>query len=485
MHGRSFAIVQPASARAARGIARRYPRLRLSIAFVWCTFFAYSLYFSSEEPLGAVVAALVIATLALLPGYLWADGRVPGLPVLPLHTLMLLWTFALPLIAGHPEIANYDSEDIQFATLCIAVYAASATAIWLFVATRPIGKRAYHYVLPENRGFTFLVAAIYAGGLFIGAAVSHAFDVSPGVFGLLRSSILAFASIALFILSARMGRGDLNWMQRSMFILGMAFYVTIQLTTVFLVGAVVSVASALIGYTIGRGRVPWFTVLAALLLFAFLHNGKGEMRERYWAGGSHTVKIHELPEFFVDWFVAGASQLRRPDPGTARVPFYERLSLMHILLFVQRNAPDNVPFLEGATYTIVPRLLVPRILDPGKPSSHQGTTMLNVHFGIQSVEDTERTTVGWGLLNEGYANFGLAGVAGVGAFLGLLFGLVGRLTAGAPVMSLEGMIGITFCAIAIQAEFTMAVFATVLFQSLIALVLVLPLLERRRADQVS
>ena len=48
-------------------------------------------------------------------------------------------------------------------------------------------------------------------------------------------------------------------------------------------------------------------------------------------------------------------------------------------------------------------------------------------------------------------------------------------------MSLSGMVGITFCAIAIQSEFTMAVFATVVFQSMVVLTLVIPLLEQRFA----
>jgi hypothetical protein len=138
--------------------------------------------------------------------------------------------------------------------------------------------------------------------------------------------------------------------------------------------------------------------------------------------------------------------------------------------------------LGGATYTIIPRLLVPRLFDPDKPDSHQGTSMLNVQFGLQSEEDTQGTTIGWGLLNEAYGNFGIAGVALIGGVLGLLFAFVGRLTAGAPVMSLENMIGVTFAAISIQSEFTMAIFATVLFQSLVVLVLVVPFLEKRRAD---
>jgi hypothetical protein len=468
--------------RAARPGAARHPQLVLAVAVVWSAFVVYSLYRMLEEPAVVSVAAIIVATVALLPAYLWADGRAAGLPILPLHTLTLLWTMALPLVAGHPEIADYGVEDIQYATLCVLLYAGAATGVWLFMSTRPPPRRRYVYVLPAARGFAFFVCAILIGGLFIAAAVGQTIALSPGVFGIVRSSTLAFASIGLFVLAVRLGRGELDAVQRSLFIAAALIYLVIQLTTVFLVGAIASVACVVIGYTIGRGRVPWPAIVVAALLFGFLHNGKGEMRERYWSDAGHTVKAYEIPGFFLDWFMAGARALGGPEQPERYVPIHERLSLMHMLLLAQSSAPERVAYLGGETYAIVPRLLVPRLFDPDKPQSHQGTSMLNVHFGVQTVEDTEKTAIGWGLLSEGYANFGVAGVIGVGAFLGLLFGFVGRLTAGVPVMSLPGMAGITFCTIAIQAEFTMAVFATVLFQSLIVLVLVVPLLSKRRAD---
>jgi hypothetical protein len=223
--------------------------------------------------------------------------------------------------------------------------------------------------------------------------------------------------------------------------------------------------------------------MAAVLVFGFLHNGKSSMRERYWSDGQAAISVWELPGFFSEWIAAGAREIGSGNEGLGTAPIHERVSLMHLLLLVQSSAPDTVPFVSGETYAIIPRLLVPRIFDPEKPDSHQGTAILNMQFGLQSIENTQTTTIGWGLLNEGYANFGLAGVAGVALLLGTIFGFVGRLSVGAPVMSLASMVGITFCALAIQSEFTMAVFATVLFQSLVVLALVIPFLELRSARE--
>jgi len=471
---------------ARKSVPERYPRLRLAIILIWAVFAAFSIYTMFEDPPIDALCAVAIATMALLPGYLWADGRVRGLPILPIHILTLLWTYALPLVAGHPEIPLYDPEEIGSATACVLLYAILASAVWAVISVIPAPKRFRFRVLPMDRGFVFFTLAIFAGGVFTALAIDQLIELDPGVYGIVRSIALTLATIATFMLSIRLGRGELSIRQRTLFLLAMLFFVVVQLATLYLVASIVTLASALIGFTIGSRRVPWVTVVLALLIFGFLHNGKYAMRERYWSEGQETAaKTWQIPGFFAEWIADGVRALGTGREGLGDVPIFQRVSLMHLLLLEQRSTPVAVPFLAGETYAIIPRLLMPRIFDPDKPDSHQGTAMLNMQFGLQNAEDVQGTTIGWGQLNEGYANFGLAGVAGVAVFLGLLFGFVGRLTAGAPVMSLESMIGVTFCAVALQTEFTMAVFATVLFQSMVVLALIVPFLELRRADETA
>lgn len=459
-----------------------FPRLRVAVQGVWGLFIAYCLYRLNDEPIAIIASAIAVSTVALFPAYLWAKGQARGLPILPLQMLTLLWTYAFPLAAGHPEIANYDHDEVLFAVMCIAVYGAVATAAWHFVATRPLRPRTQYYVLPQHRGFAFFVAAIFLGALFIAAAVGQLFAIAPGLFGILRAAILAMSAIALFVLSARMASGALSRPQVYLFLAVAAFYVTVQLTTIFLVGAIVSVASAFIGYTLGRGRVPWVAIVISVAFFGLLQSGKAEMRERYWGPFAPPVALHEAPLLLGEWMALGAQNFATSDPTYAAQPIHERVSLMHILLLAQRSAPVAVPYLNGETYAIIPRLLVPRFLDPEKPHSHQGTAILNMHFGLQTLQESETTTIGWGLLNEAYANFGIFGMAGLGALIGTLFGFAGRVASGAPIMSLESMVGVIFAAAAIQAEYTMGLLVTVLFQSLAVLLLVMPLLERRRAE---
>lgn len=473
----------PTAREGARG--EKYPRLRIAVLAIWLLFLAYCLYRLTEEPFAAVAGAMLIATAALLPAYLWTGGLVPGMPILPLHTTAFLWTHALPLVVGYAEVGSYEPDEFLLVSVCVALYCFVATVAWIAVATRSVKLPASYRVLTRDRGFTFFIVAIAFGAWLISAMIDGwiVIVIEPGLFGILRSTILSFASIGMFVLSLRLARGDLHPLQSVAFLAAAACFVAAQVTTLFLVGAIVSTASALIGYTIGGGKVPWAAILASLLVFGFLHGGKGEMRERYWAEEAPLLTLDTLPTFYSDWIDAGTRELTTSDRAFGSLPIYERVSLMHLLLLVQRASPDIVPYLEGASYTFLPQLLVPRIIDPDKPQSHFGTALLNVRYGIQSEEDTETTTVAWGLLNEAYANFALLGVAGLAVLIGCLFGFAGRLTVGAPVMSLQSMVGVTIAALAIQSEFTMGVFVTVLSQSLVVLLLVMPFLDKRRAGE--
>jgi len=286
--------------------------------------------------------------------------------------------------------------------------------------------------------------------------------------------------IAMFILAYQMGRREFSRFKTVIFISSAVFSVIIQLTTLYLIGAMASTAIALAGYALGRQRIPWTGILISIMVFSLLQAGKQEIRERYSFWSSRPISLIEIPDLLMEWTEIGVSGLfSMKVEKEAPNPIYERVALIHILLFVERASPHDIPYLEGATYEIIPLVLIPRFLNPDKPSPHTSIKILNLHYGFQTEQGTSHTSIAWGLLNEAYANFGLMGIIGVAFFIGLLFGLVGRWTAGAPIMSLENLVGVTFITLAIQMESTMAVMASVLFQSLIILILVLPLLVRR------
>jgi len=463
----------------AAGGAERYGRIVIGIVIAFVAMLFSLLLRAGEVPFLTIIASIAIVSVALVPAYLWADGTVRGLPILPLHVLALIWTYAYPLVSEHPGVTLYDPEDHFLAGGTVILYAVVATAVWWFVSRLSMRPRTHYLILASGRGFALMIITLIAASVFLSSVVGNWFELDAGLFGIVRSGVLALTSVSLFVLGYRLGQGSLNLPQRTLFIFFAAYYIVMQLATLFLVGSVVSLASVLIGFIVGRRGIPWTVLILSSMVFVVLHLGKASMREDYWGESAKPVTLRQLPGYFAQWIEYGLAEMAQPETERTSQPIFERVSLAHLLLRVQRDTPDRIPFLMGESYEMIPELLVPRIFWPEKASSHEGTTRLNVHYGIQAREDSERTTIGWGLLNEAWANFGFPGVVALACFIGGLFGFVGRLTVGAPAMSLQVFVGATFAAIALQTEFTMGVFVTVLFQSLVMVMAIVPFLTRQ------
>ena len=480
MSSNSIKLRQGQFATVGRTQIDRYPQLVLGIKLFLLLCLGYFLYRLASDPVNIQICAGIIIVAALVPAYLWASGRRSGLPILPLHTFMLIWAFALPLVAGHPLIKAYNQDEILFSAISVALYALSATAAWYLVTRRGYKVRRTYYVIPVKHGYKFFIIALFMGAFFIQLALAGEIVLEPGVFAIVRSIIFSFMLIAIFVLAYQMGQRELNRFQTIVFIFAVMFTLIMQLATLYLIGAMVSTAIALVGYTLGRQRVPWKSVLVVIMVFGLLQSGKQDIRERYSFWSIKSISFNEMPALFTDWFGAGVDAIfnKKGEQETENL-IYERVSLVHLLLYIERTSPRDIPYLEGATYEIIPSVLTPRFINPEKLSPHSAGKILNLHYGFQTTQGTYHTSIAWGILNEAYANFGLMGIIGIACFIGLLFGWIGRWTAGAPVLSLENLVGVTLISAAIQTEQTMAVMISVLFQSLIVLILVIPLLVKQ------
>src|SRR5207244_12888029 len=130
------------------------------------------------------------------------------------------------------------------------------------------------------------------------------------------------------------------------------------------------------------------------------------MRQRYWSAHTQTMEqssVFQVPAMTADWFTAGVGALASGSSNSSSV--LERASLLHMLLLVQRTTPDFIPYLEGKTYALLLAMLIPRFFEPEKTVSQAGLNLLSMRYGLQTVESTARTTIGWGLVAEAYANF--------------------------------------------------------------------------------
>jgi hypothetical protein len=431
----------------------------------------------SDLPLTHLWWGIAICLASMLPGYLWSLGKAPGIPIFPIFAITHLWAFGLPLLTAHPIIMNYPAENVQMAAGTVVGFLLIATIVWLRVAKNPSQPSSMR-VIDSRAGSGLVWLPLIASIAYNLLTLADRADILGQFNSIIRASILGLNTLAVFILCIRWGNGQLTERARPI----LAFMILLQLATdaagLLLIGAMTTFLIALVAYTAGKGRVPYLAAIAVILTFTFLHVGKSEMRERYWHNDSTVVlEPQEIPGWYGEW-IAASLDASTADMGDQLIgrqkeeaqPLWWRSSTMQLLLMAQDLTPSQLPFMDGETYEIIPQLIIPRILNPNKLRTHEGTHRLNVHYGMQRYEDTFTTTIGWGLLNEAFANFGLKGVAGLAVIIGALYGWVTRFSAPGSLLSLRVLSAVLVMSYAFQTEFSAGVYISALFQSIIALV---------------
>jgi hypothetical protein len=281
------------------------------------------------------------------------------------------------------------------------------------------------------------------------------------------------STLAAFILAYRIGTGKSNRKIQFFFILTLVCNTIMMNTSLYLSNALPSLALALGGYALGKHKIPWFAGALVVAITYFLHAGKNEMRTRHWDASKNVPiqNISDVIDFYGEWSEVAVDELQKPKDEDSGATLLERNSLLHLTLYMQERFEAGLPHMNGDTYVIIPELLVPRILNPNKIWSLEGTTRINIHFGLQTREDTLTTTIGWGLINEGYANYGLWGMVLVCSVLGGFLGIVARMTSGFSIFSSRALLAIMILSVVIQTENTAGVFITTMFQTAVALAL--------------
>ena len=246
-----------------------------------------------------------------------------------------------------------------------------------------------------------------------------------------------------------------------------------------LIGTISLIGIALLGYLSGGKRIPWAVIGVTFAVMAVLHTGKTQMREKYWDQQYPAPSMTQLPAFFTEWVQIGL----QPTSGgkTVSQKMLERTSLMHILCLIIDCSPAKQDYLYGKTYGYVLPQLVPRLLWPDKPRSHIATYELAVYYGLQTVEDTNATTIAFGLLTEAYANFGLYGAVLLGATWGFWLKKLQIWSMFSPMFSFAGLLMVLLTAWAFNAELTMAAWVSSLEQAVLV-VLGLPMIARSLFD---
>lgn len=440
--------------------------------------FIYELFWTNTNSLLINFAALLITGAALIPIYFWCAGKALGMPVFPLFAATFIWTHALPLLIHHPQIEIYSINEQLFTAVIVAGFLILGTLIWFqFVKSSPSLPK-YYRALSSKKGDAFFFLVLIISILFDFSNNGGWLFLLGGLFSTFRAAILGLTILSTFVLAYRLGTKELSKQQSQLFLILLTTYIIADGVTLLLVGSASTFLVGCVGFIIGRKKLPITVIIITILCFSLLQYGKGDMRVKYWNQQS-TIYFQpwDYPRLYTEWVDYSLNYLNQKQhqsipESEKKQSFLERASTIQLLLLVQDKSPKSVPYLYGETYAILPQVIVPRIFDSNKIRTDEGTSILNVHYGLQTYEQSLTTTIGWSLIAEAYANFGIAGCAGLGVILGTIYGITTRWSINTPILSAQSMFTIVMLTFAFQTELTAGVYVAAWFQSGVVVALI-------------
>jgi hypothetical protein len=479
------------------GLQRTF--LLLSLILAGATAFL----FATGSPGAMAFALIALGTLLVLA--LWRTQGI-GLPIVPLIAIQHLVVYGLPIVIGHEVLEHFPESYVTQAGVEVLIFSFALAAAWwlgmnMFRPASPVS-----YALQGFNQETGGRLKRLGFGLILGSSLhivlesldlfAPVYSVLPeGSVSLITTLVSAAGACGFFLVAMFVGNRDISIGGRLLFWGLLAGDCFIRAAGFLLSASTTLLASVLIGLFWSTGRLPRRFLAVVVLILAFLNLGKFTMRDHYWAVDGETAPqftLQQMPDHYAEWIQASydaltpASQDADQTPEGTKRPksqnLLERINNLENLLFVI-DAVDatQIQPLHGATYSLIPPLFVPRIFWPGKPRTHEGQVLLNVHFGRQDLNATFQTYIAWGLLPEAYGNFGPKGGAiFLGLCLGLFFAWLENYTAHKLLLSLEGFISFTILLdMAGSFEMVASVLVTTIFQSVVLLVIAsVPFVER-------
>jgi hypothetical protein len=419
-----------------------------------------------------VIAYFCIAIPCIIPLFLWLRAGAFGMPVLPALFGLFFVYYALPLLRS--EITIYGPDQLFWAAVTVGSFLIAASiACWPFLGRMP--KRVHNSgqrFVSDTRIVRLVFAGLVGGIIYHLALISGKLDWLGSSIGVVRGVVYTLVSVACYLLGCARASRLLVGGRWALACGGLSILIVLALSNLIMIQGIMDGLAAVLGYVLTAKRIPWIRLGAAFAMLSILHAGKFEMRDKYYLAHTQTLQqssIFQVPAMMADWFTAGIESLAF---GQTSSTVFERASLLHMLLLVQRTTPAVIPYLNGQTYAMLPAMLVPRFIDRDKPVSQAGLNLLSVRYGLQYVDSAAAATIGWGLVAEAYANFGYLAVILVGALIGALCGALMRLSAGAAPLSLSMFATIVATMILFNIELDLSYLIATLGQAFVAVLLV-------------
>ena len=417
---------------------------------------------------------LTIMTLSIVPSLIWARSGGSRFPVFEPIMGLCANAYGMPLLNGQEQLAAYAPDVVSRAGWVVIIYQLSGILMYTAIRGQPGRSRFWREPIVTQQIEKLIVYGLGASTLYVGISTFTTWIPSQYE-SALRAVFYGIGILSTFVSTQRWGRGEMTQGEKALFLCTFVPQLIFMSVGLLLIGAFSLIGIALLGFLSGGKRIPWVFIALTFGSLAVLHTGKTRMREKYWEHNLPAPTITELPAYFSEWVEFGL----QPTSGdkTVSQKMIERTSLMHILCLIAEYSPARQDYLYGKTYGYVLPQLIPRVFWPDKPRSHIATYELAIYYGLQNEEDTNSTTIAFGLLTEAYANFGLYGAIMLGMFWGFFLKKLQIWTTFSPMFSFAGLMMILLTAWSLSAELTMAAWVSSLEQALLV-VIGLPMLIR-------
>lgn len=416
----------------------------------------------------------IILALALWPLVRWAKSGGTGFPCFEALCASLIPTEALPLLSKFEELDAYGEESIRLAAFAIAVFQLALLTGHRLVEVEPMRSPFFTTEITTKniQGILSTLFSIATAYIFV---TTFLYQPPSGLVGPLRAVFTGLAVVSVYTLCSYLSQGQLNRQLHVLLIVNLVIAGLSYSTSLVLAPIITLLLVGLLGYFSSATRIPWVALAVVVGTIAFLHNGKADMREKYWLDDERIqITVAQLPVFYGDWIEMGLNPTSRSsDPGrsqSATRKLLERVSLFHMLSLVVQYTPGRQPYLGGETYADIPAQFVPRFFWADKPRVHVSTFRLSTYYGLQDERATESTTISFGYRAEAWANFGLTGMILIGLLFGGLTKLAWAKTKDAPTFSPIGIMMVAFTAWCVDGGQTLSVWVSSLYQTMVVLI---------------
>ncbi len=414
-----------------------------------------------------LTALAVLSTVCLLPLARWFQTGMPHLPLGEGFAFMHLIYYVIPCLGIQAKLEDFAPELRLKALLALILHLGFFVAVYWLITERVRRPLPANHLLRREANIG-LVWVMFVSWVVLEVLLAFGKIIDFGAARNIFNGLLgALGSIAVVCLFYRCGRGIYGSLQL-LLVVGLAIGVGATMVDgVLCIGAGILGAAAL-AYSLGRRKVSIVGSVAVVVVLGFLQIGKSDYRTVI--QGDSTAYV-ETPSSFQAayslWFRVSWRALTesKNDGSHSEDSIWARTSLIQILVLSMDTVPHKSPYLYGKTYAMIPKLLIPRIFWAEKMRGTYPTEFLGTYLGIQTEGGADYTGISVGAPSEAWLNFGWLGMALVGAFSGLLFGLPAALTRRLEPQNLGWLICCYFLVTCIDMEHSIPEKVTMVLQA--------------------